>query len=379
MGKYNVFARGTALRGWIAAAVAGLSACAATPPPSAPPVPAESPQAATSSGFEAPEPATGEPELRADAPLSYTVQKGDTLWSIAQKFLLNPFEWPEIWYVNDRIANPHHIYPGDVLRLVDVGGRRRVTVTDRLSPQIRETPLPAPIPVIQLDAIRDFLNGPRMLTEEELDRSGYVLSFVDNRLLGGSGNQLYARHLPDNNGARAYAVLRRTQAYHDPDNGDVLGYEAIPTGQVALVQGGDPATAVITASYREVLAGDRILPVEPDPFTGDVYPTLPDGAVEGRIMAVFDGVSEIGQYQIVAINRGTQHGLQAGNVLDILQAGDEVVDNFGDKTERVQLPDQRAGQLLVFKCTPRLSYGLVMILTRPVHALDKVATPQPWG
>lgn len=360
-------------------AAACLAACATTaePPPSPPPAP---PPVA-----EAPPPApvvmpAAAPAMRSDAPLTYTVKPGDTLWGIANHFMLDPWQWPEVWTVNDQVKNPHRIYPGDVLRLAYVNGRPQVTGdgrgsgTDRLSPQVRALPLEGAIPMIPIDAIRDFLRGPRLVTVDELSVSPYVLAFADQHLVGGAGLGLYVQNLEPENSYR-YTVVRRGEVYRDPDDGDVLGYEALPVGEAEVSDYGKPSTAVLSRSFREALVGDFLLSVEPEAFSENFYPRAPATAVDGRIISVTDGSSQIAQYQIVAMNRGSKHGLEPGHVLDILQAGQRTTDPYTD--QRVMLPDVFAGQLIVFKVTPRVSFGLVMSITRPLHKFDKVTTPVP--
>jgi LysM repeat protein len=357
----------------------GCAAEAPMPGPAA--APAADPEPAPMQAQPAPEPVAmpqPAPVLRPGAPLNYVVKPGDTLWEIANHFLLDPWQWPEIWIVNDQVRNPHLIYPGDVLRLTEVDGRPRLGLVgsdlERVSPRIRELPLDSAIPTIPIDAIRDFLRGPRLVTPEELKTAPYLLSFVDAHIIGGEGMLIYVRKLPPQE-PWSYALVRPGKVYKDPDDGSVIGYEAVPIGEAELKEPGEPATVLLSRTYREALVGDRLLPVEPDAFQADFYPHAPDHAIGGRIIAAFDGISQISQYQIVAINRGSQHGLEAGHVLQIMQAGGRVADPYGNS--KVQLPDQPAGQLLVFKTTPRLSYALVMSVTRPAHLLDKVEKPLP--
>lgn len=366
---------------------AALSACATTPQtpepaPSSQPV-AEAPAAAEPAPRPAPTPIEPvAPVVREDAPLEYVVKKGDTLWGIANRFMLDPWQWPEVWYVNDQVRNPHKIYPGDRLKLVYVNGRPRLSTdqrvsgvgVERLSPQVREQPLDGAIPIIPIDAIRNFLRGPRLVTNDELNAAPYLLAFDDDHLVGGMGVHIYVQNLEPEK-AYTYSVVRRGSMYRDPDNGDSLGYEAIPVGDAEVLEYGTPSTAVLSRSVREALVGDRLLPAEPEAFSENFYPRAPAGPIDGRIIAVTDALSQIGQYQIVTLNRGTDHGLEPGHVLDILQANRVAQDPY--HIRRVPLPESFAGQLIVFKVTPRVSFGLVMSITEPVHKLDKVEKPVP--
>jgi hypothetical protein len=325
-------------------------------------------------------------EVLDEAPLTYVVKPGDTLWGIAKRFLKDAYQWPEVWYVNDqKVTNPHLIYPGDVLKLVY---KNRRTVTEqappepvlevtRLEPQVRTQPLPPAIPTIPIEAIREFLRGPRLITADQLSVSPYLVAFADDHLVGGAGNAIYVQDLRYNTNQRYYDVVRKGEVYTDPDNDQILGYEAMPVGEAEVRTPGQPSSAVLSRSFREALIGDYLLPSEADAFRADFFPSAPARPIGGRIISVYDGMSQIGQYQIVAMNRGTIHGLQPGHVLDIFQSGKRVADPY--RKDKVQLPDEFAGQLLVFKVTPRVSFGLVMEATRPVHRLDKVEKPVPRG
>jgi hypothetical protein len=167
--------------------------------------------------------------------------------------------------------------------------------------------------------------------------------------------------------------VRKGQAYKDPDTGALLGYEAIPSGEVEVRDYGTPSVGMMIKSTREVMGGDRLLALEGNYFKANFYPHAPAQAVQGRIISLYDAVSQTGQYQIVAINRGSQQGLEVGHMLEILKANRRVKDPVTGKQET--LPKESAGQLMVFKTMPNISYGLVMSATRAIHALDHVEKP----
>ncbi len=321
--------------------------------------------------------AAQEVALNPDHPDRYVVKRGDTLWDIAARFLRDPWLWPEIWYVNPQIENPHLIYPGDVISLAYIDGKPRLVLergrrTVKLSPRVRELPLDEAIPTIPLDAIRPFLSRPRVLGEGEFEAAPYVVASADEHLIAASGMRVYARGVDQGRGAR-YAVLRRGEVYRDPDTGEVLGLEAIHVADAEVQRGGDPAVLVLRRSSRETLPGDRLFPVGEDRYTDNFLPRAPERQVQGRIISVFDGVSRIGQYQVVVLNRGARDGMEPGHVLAVYRAGETIRDPV--RKEKVTLPDERAGIVMVFRTFDRVSYALVMSATRAIRVLDRVRNP----
>jgi hypothetical protein len=316
-------------------------------------------------------------QIRADAPLRYVVKKGDTLWDIAGYYLRDPWYWPQLWYANPDIANPHLIYPGDVLILTrgpDGRLQLRRANTERLSPQIRERSLDS-VATIPLDAIRAFITGPRLVDQNEIQNAPYVVSFIDEHLVGGKGITAYVRHADgEDYDAQNYSLVRDVGPYKDPETGEILGQQAVPVGEIRITEFGDVSTAEITKSYREALVGDRLLPLEEEDLVHDFYPHAPDRAVEGRIISVYDGVSAIGQYQVVTLSVGATDGIERGHVLDIYEAGRVVLDPV--EGGQVRLPELQSGQLLVFKTDEQVSFAVIMRAKRAVHIDDFVRTPQ---
>ena len=323
--------------------------------------------------------------LNPSHPDTYVVKRGDTLWGISSMFLRDPWFWPEIWYANPQVANPHLIYPGDVLNLVYVNGQPRIQLqrgggvtaggTERLSPQIREQSLDDAIPAISLEAIGAFLGRGSVLQKEEIEQAPYVLSIRENHLIGAAGNDVYVRGNigPANTG---YNVVHVARKLVDPETGDVLGYQTDYVGAGTIRREGDPATLFLTDSGREAVEGDRLVSQQ-TPFPGWFTPRSPSRPVKGQIIAVVDGVSQIGQFQVIVINRGTRHGLETGNVLRIWQSGDAVIDNDkpGRVSRKVRLPDESAGLSMVFRTFEKSSYALVMQATSEIHVEDVVRNP----
>jgi LysM repeat protein len=331
-------------------------------------------------------PAQGIP-LAPNAPDSYVVKRGDTLWGIAKVFLRDPWYWPEIWQVNPQIHNPHLIYPGDTLRLVFIDGKPQILLqrgdVARVEPRVRSEPLETAITTIPYATVAAFMSKPSVLDQEQIKRAPYVLATRDLHVVMSEGNTLYARGFagPVESGAH-YNVVRIGDKLIDPDDKRVLGYNGIFTGAAHVTRGGETVSLIMTESALETRAGDKLIPGGVD-VPLDFIPSPPRVKTNGRIIAVADGVKIIGQYYVVVVNRGARDGLAPGNVLAVYDTGPIVSDNekkgFFNTDElfakKVQLPSERTGTFMVFKTFDNISYGLIMEATDLIRVGDKIQSP----
>ncbi|MEO8466452.1 MAG: LysM peptidoglycan-binding domain-containing protein [Gammaproteobacteria bacterium] len=329
------------------------------------------------------------PVLNPRHPETYVVKRGDTLWGIASVFLRDPWLWPEIWQVNPQIENPHLIFPGDTLSLAYRGdGRPVIQVTERggpqpatgsggfekLSPRVRSQPLEDAIQTIPYDTLRSFLSRPRVLQKRDLDHLPYVVAQRDG-LMASVGRDIYVRRAEGPVGT-VYNVVDLGQKLVDPDTRDTVGYLGIHVGQGRVDRAGDPATVHLLDTEREAVNGNYLV-AEEDVVPANFLPHSPAKQVDGRIMAVLSGVSLIGQYNVVVLNRGANDGLDPGTVLRVYQAGKTIRDTHahGAFNKKVDLPDEPAGTMMVFRTSDRISYALIMEATTAIAVLDKVRNP----
>lgn len=318
--------------------------------------------------------------LRDGHPDHHTVVKGDTLWDISAMFLRDPWLWPEIWQVNPQIANPHLIFPGDVVRLVYLDGKPRIKVqrgpnsnTVRISPKMRLSAVENAIPAIPLEKINAFLTSSRIVGEGELEKAPYVLAGGNRHLITGAGDELYAKGAFDEADA-VYGVYRKGKSFFDPETKELLGIAALDIGGVKKLEvDGDLGTFQVNRSTEEIRNEDRLLPNVERRITATFMPSAPSSEIEGHIAAVEGGVTQIGFMDIVILNKGERDGLAEGNVLAIDRVGERVRDPITKKS--VKLPDVRSGLLMVFRTYERMSYGLVLRATRPLAVMDRVHNP----
>jgi LysM repeat protein len=385
------------------AAVLIAAGCASAPPPSVSPGIAPPPvatasdntandltatEAAVAALNEAPVTETTAPTaqlIRPDAPMNYTVKRGDTLWDIAAVFLKDPWFWPEIWQINPQVENPHLIYPGDVLSLAyGANGSASVSISQysgaRLEPRLRSEGLDGPVDTIPFSAIAAFLTKPSVLTKEQALAAPHILAFRDHHMIGGTGHEFYVRGLNATTDQR-FIVMHVGPPIHDIDSKEIIGYQAAYVATAVVKVPGEVTKAVLTEGAREALEGDRLITVEGERSL-NFRPHSPSTAINGQIISIADNAEQIGQYQVVVLNRGANDGLAQGAVLAVDQQGELVTDKWPEYpwkkkafADEVRLPYERAGTLIVFKVFEHISYGLVIGARAPMRVADRVYNP----
>ena len=342
-------------------------------------------------------------EVNGGHPDTYVVRKGDTLWDISARFLKKPWLWPEIWQANPQVKNPHLIYPGDVLSLAYL---------DRVvgQPGPRQD---APIDGVPLSQVEPFLKQVSVV--DEITSLPFVAGLEDNRLRATSGQVAYVRGLDGAQVGQRWAVVRPTVQYAlpkptedltfrgevTPGSGNLwsnfivpskrsqtLGYELIQVnvGTVTKVAAGDVDVTSIALQTqvggREVRNGDRLVPVEANPYDLQFFPHVPAAQTEGvdiRVLAVTDMFTAGGPRDVIAISAGSANGIDNGTVVSLWRQGSHVAnkmkypgssrmdDSNTDGAGRITLPDEYAAHAMVFRTFDKVSYALVMQGVKPVR------------
>jgi len=325
-------------------------------------------------------------ELKPGHPDVYPVKEGDTLWDISSAFLSDPWLWPELWQVNPQINNPHLIYPGDLIKLVYVQGQPGLVVergprvykrgdTVKLSPQVRSEPLDSVIPAIPLEHIQSFLKNNRVMDEDEIDASPYVLAGDEDHIVMGLDDFIYARHKKGWEDPRQnYGVYRKGPPYIDPKSKELLGFAALDLGSARYESAeGEVARFKVTASNEDIRPNDRLIPTEERKVDSVFYPKSPDFDVNAQILHVFSGVRNVSLYDVVVLNVGARDGASVGDVLAVHTKGSVVKDRLTQ--ELVKLPDERRGLLMIFRTFDKVSYGLILQAQSPLKVGDVVKNP----
>lgn len=315
--------------------------------------------------------------LADDAPDSYTVVKGDTLWGISGRFLKQPWRWPEVWRMNrDQIRNPHLIYPGQIVHLdrsgpwLSIG--KRIGTDEKLYPRVYDESLDAALPSIPLSAIEAFLTKPLVIDEARLQGAATIVATETSRVYMGQGDTVFAKNVAAD--ADVWQIFRPVVPMKDPITGEIIAYEAAYLGAARVSERSSPTTLEIVDAVEEIGVGDLMLPSE-QPAVFSYVPHAPDNAVEGRVMSIYRGVAETGALNVVALNIGENAGLERGHVLALYRNRGVAEYKEDGVKETYELPEKRYGLVFVFRTFERVAYALVMNSDGQVSIADAVRKP----
>ncbi len=324
------------------------------------------------------------------APETYTVQRGDTLWDLSAKFLDSPWYWPRLWSYNPQIANPHWIYPGNVVRFYPGGDGKppRIEVVGTGAEQPVEARPGAGdgddvtvggryrigfVPAKGVQVRRDSFVTPRQAEE-----SGVITAAFEEKLLLSIYDRAYAR-FPDGAGVKpgaTYLLYTKQREVRHPVTGELFGFRSTIVGAARVVSvDGSVATVEITRAFDPIERGTLLGPWS-DAVVRKVTARANTHALSGFIIAAQqDLVSEIGEHHVVFVDKGRADGVEEGNVFTVVRSGDPYGQHRSDilsDSRAAELPIEDIGTLMVIDAQQTSSAALVVRSLRELFVGDKV-------
>jgi LysM domain len=348
----------------------------------------------------------------AAAPDTYTVKPGDTLWDLSGRFLNNPWYWPKIWSFNPEIANPHWIYPGNLLRFYPSAEEAPTRVepvpaspdlpmaeaagADEEEPEavqeledLSRADMKAPAPVEEAEAVAvagphkigyvpsraRFARRDTFVTPRELAESGSIRAAFEEKLMLSSLDRAYAtfQNQADVKVGETYVVYKTERPIYHPTTKELFGYQSVVLGSAKVIAVEDrAATLVIAASLDPIERGAML-----GPWTQKFFRPIDRApnrrAVDGRIIgSQVDVVTQVGEHHVVFLDKGASDGVEEGNVFTVVRSGDQYGHDPLAPTWDGGLPVERVGDLLVVDVKEKASAALVTRSLKELMVGDRV-------
>lgn len=328
-------------------------------------------------------------KIKPDAPKTYIVEHGDTLWGISTLYLDTPWQWTQLWQMNPSIENPHLIYPGDKLVLFWQQGQPQLRVKPRLklSPKIRVL-AKKPLPIVEESVLLRYLHTDRLVDKQMVQHSQRVLgSSEGNRYITAkeplyiSGKQHHSR----------WGIYRQVGEFVRDDeailSNEMIALRLIATAELTATQQ-VYSELTITALQQEIRLNDIALPETEATaltFATTFYPSPSPINSVAHILGPLSGGDYAGQNQVVVIDKGAQDQLRQGSMFDLRQEG-ETVPVLKEKNndvkmsaeDEIQLPSNSVGSLMVLHCYEHFSLALItnsrVPISREILAVSPLAS-----
>ncbi len=308
-------------------------------------------------------------------PHIYTIKQGDTLWGISQRFIKDPYYWPNLWSNNPFVTNPHLIYPGQRVAIYD---GRIVFLPEVVEPGEAGQPetvagpaLPEPQPEMTVKA---FSSTEGFISLGQLEMAGTLVDATDNRLLMAAGDQVFVKiEAPEGlQPGDLYTLIQVGDKIEHPVTGKALGHQTSVVGQVRIAESTPPiARAVIVRSDKEIVRGARLIPSKLPQQEITLHKA--EQPLSGYIIGGENEKLALSQHDIIFIDLGHQDGLQEGNMLYITRPRKQT--EAALKGHNLTLPDVLLGAAVVVSTHAETAAALVLKSTDAIYAGDRVVTP----
>jgi LysM repeat protein len=303
----------------------------------------------------------------------YKVEPGDTLWGLAEKFYADPWTWPQIWEMNPQIADPHWIYPGQILKVktekgVPVYGEARKKKSEAPGTLFEIGNIPAFDTTFAYDT---RVNQIDMIGEDSMEGAGELVNQIDGQLALGEHTQVYFTMKRNANVqlGDVFTIFRVQKELDHPISGARLGYLINLLGEVQTVDAATLAngkvvyTGNIIKSNSEIAVGDRVIPMSREALHIKLRPT--DLELTGTVVhGPMDEDILLGTGKIAFIDLGIKQGVKVGNSFSVWHNSADV-DN---------LPNYKVGNAIAIRVGDKTSTVLFTYSIRPASVGDTVIT-----
>lgn len=301
----------------------------------------------------------------------YTVKKGDTLWDLSQRFIDDPYYWPNVWSHNPDITNPHLIFPGQKLRILD--GRIEIipayTEPEQPATQATETTEPA-TPEKEEVILRSTGRGDGFILTDE-QALGTLVDSVDNRVLLTKGDLIFVKMVDPTTVqiGDTYGLYQRGEKITHPVSNKRVGTMMYNLGSVQVTDiKGETIVAKIDQVYREVTRGAELFEYVPHRSELTLKQAV---AQQGTLIASQQHKIAQGADDIIYIDLGSEQQIESGNLLYISRprhVSDELLKQAGD----LELPDEVLGAAVVIEPKNQTSSALIIKSVNAIHVGDNI-------
>jgi len=309
-----------------------------------------------------------------DEPTTYVIKKGDTLWGLSDRFLKDPYYWPDMWAGNRQITNPHLVYPGQKVRIFPdhiefVPKETVAAIGQKAAAIVKEPDIFQEVAEEKTFTLR---GNEGFLMETDLKPFGSVVGIHHDRIVAGEDDIVFTDigSIHGFKGGEKFSAFRKSAAVSHPLTNEIMGNKMVPLGTLQLTDIEQKASrAIITKSYQEISPGSLLIPYRNDKRR-EVVLKMPAGDLKGYIIESKSGTNIIAAGDYVYIDLGSSAGVEPGNMLYIVR--DVTIEQRYVEGRIDRLPQELLGALVILETGKKTATALVVKSIDAIYKGDKI-------